>query len=42
MSILQMFRVTIRATQEAVPQALAKQMEQKLAQGAPDEMFGSR
>ncbi|KAH2913687.1 hypothetical protein KXW25_000778 [Aspergillus fumigatus] len=37
-----MFRVTIRATQEAVPQALAKQMEQKLAQGAPDEMFGSR
>ncbi|PKX93289.1 AP-2 complex subunit alpha [Aspergillus novofumigatus IBT 16806] len=37
-----MFRVTIRATQEAVPQALAKQMEQKLAQGASDEMFGSR
>ncbi|KAF7116531.1 hypothetical protein CNMCM5793_005012 [Aspergillus hiratsukae] len=37
-----MFRVTIRATQEGVPQALAKQMEQKLAQGASDEMFGSR
>ncbi|KAA8650073.1 hypothetical protein EYZ11_008746 [Aspergillus tanneri] len=29
-----MYRVTIRATQEAVPEALAKQMEQKLAQGS--------
>ncbi|GLA21902.1 hypothetical protein AnigIFM63326_000030 [Aspergillus niger] len=28
-----MYRITIRATQEAVPQALAKQMEQKLSQG---------
>ncbi|RAH71973.1 AP-2 complex subunit alpha [Aspergillus aculeatinus CBS 121060] len=28
-----MYRVTIRATQEAVPQALAKQMEQRLSQG---------
>lgn len=30
---LQMYRITIRATQEAVPQSLAKQMEQKLSQG---------
>lgn len=29
----QMYRITIRATQEGVPQALARQMEQKLAQG---------
>ncbi|EAW13361.1 AP-2 complex subunit alpha [Aspergillus clavatus NRRL 1] len=36
-----MYRVTIRATQEAVPQALTKQMEQKLAQGATD-MYGLR
>ncbi|KAJ5935610.1 Coatomer/clathrin adaptor appendage Ig-like subdomain [Penicillium verhagenii] len=28
-----MYRVTIRATQEGVPQSLAKQMEQKLSQG---------
>ncbi|RAK84308.1 AP-2 adaptor complex subunit alpha [Aspergillus costaricaensis CBS 115574] len=28
-----MYRITIRATQESVPQALAKQMEQKLSQG---------
>ncbi|RAK97993.1 AP-2 complex subunit alpha [Aspergillus ibericus CBS 121593] len=28
-----MFRITIRATQESVPGALAKQMEQKLSQG---------
>lgn len=28
-----MYRITIRATQEAVPQALMKQMEQKLSQG---------
>ncbi|KAH8430304.1 uncharacterized protein LDX57_007968 [Aspergillus melleus] len=28
-----MYRITIRATQEAVPQALAKQMEQRLSQG---------
>jgi AP-2 complex subunit alpha len=29
-----MYRVTVRATQEAVPQALVKQMEQKLSEGA--------
>jgi AP-2 complex subunit alpha len=29
-----MYRITIRATKEAVPQALAKQMEQRLAQGS--------
>lgn len=28
-----MYRITIRATQESVPQALAKLMEQKLSQG---------
>lgn len=28
-----MYRVTIRATKELVPQALAKQMEQRLSQG---------
>lgn len=28
-----MYRVTVRATQEGVPQALVKQMEQKLSQG---------
>lgn len=30
---LQMYRITIRATQEHVPQALVRQMEQKLSQG---------
>jgi AP-2 complex subunit alpha len=35
-----MYRVTIRATQEEVPQALARQMELKLAQGMrADEAF---
>ncbi|KAK1141386.1 hypothetical protein N8T08_009058 [Aspergillus melleus] len=29
-----MYRITIRATQEAVPQAMAKQMEQRLSQGS--------
>ena len=28
-----MYRITIRATQEAVPQALAKQFEQRLSLG---------
>ena len=28
-----MYRITIRATQEKVPQALLRQMESKLAQG---------
>ena len=28
-----MYRITIRATQEVVPQALVKQMQQRLAQG---------
>ncbi|KAJ5096192.1 Coatomer/clathrin adaptor appendage Ig-like [Penicillium alfredii] len=31
-----MYRITIRATQEGVPQALTRQMEQKLAQGIVD------
>ncbi|RJE27391.1 Adaptin domain protein [Aspergillus sclerotialis] len=35
-----MYRITIRATQEAVPQALAKQMEQKLSRGmTADEAY---
>lgn len=34
----QMYRITIRATQEGVSQALAKQMEQKLAQGTIDDV----
>lgn len=33
---LQMYRVTVRGTQEGVPQALVKQMEQKLSQGTKD------
>lgn len=28
-----MYRLTVRATQEGVPQILARQMEQKLSQG---------
>jgi AP-2 complex subunit alpha len=28
-----MYRVTIRATKEGVPQGMARQMEQKLSQG---------
>lgn len=34
-----MYRITIRATQEAVPQALMKQMEQKLSQGINREKY---
>ena len=34
-----MYRVTIRATQEAVPQSLVKQMEQKLSQGTKDDVY---
>ncbi|RMJ24861.1 Adaptin domain-containing protein [Aspergillus sp. HF37] len=33
-----MYRITMRATQEAIPQALARQMEQKLSQGAREEI----
>lgn len=33
-----MYRITIRATQEAVPQALVRQMEQKLSQGTKDDL----
>lgn len=36
-----MYRITIRATQESVPQALAKQMEQRLSQGNL-EMYSER
>lgn len=38
---MQMYRVTIRATQEGVPQSLARQMEQKLSQGFKDVGPGS-
>lgn len=31
-----MYRITIRATQEGVPQSLVKQMELKLSQGTKD------
>lgn len=35
-----MYRVTVRATQEEVPQALVRQMEVRLAQGMrADEAF---
>ena len=34
-----MYRITIRATQETVPQSLVKQMEQKLAQGTKDDVY---
>lgn len=37
---LQMYRVTIRATQEGVPQALSRQMEQKLGQGVKNDALG--
>lgn len=40
-SSMQMYRVTIRATQEGVPQSLARQMEQKLSQGFKDVGPGS-
>ncbi|KAE8148392.1 adaptin N terminal region-domain-containing protein [Aspergillus avenaceus] len=34
-----MYRITIRATQEGVPQQLAKQMQQKLAQGSVSDLY---
>ena len=39
-SLVQMYRVTVRATQEEVPQSLVRQMEVRLAQGMrADEAF---
>ncbi|KAL2832415.1 adaptin N terminal region-domain-containing protein [Aspergillus cavernicola] len=36
-----MYRVTIRATQEGIPQGLARQLEQRLSQGPlPDRTYG--
>lgn len=35
--IMQMYRLTVRATDESVPPVLSKLMEDRLKQGAPND-----